>query len=176
MFLSAVEIANCLPNTSLLHSYWQKVSVQNSSMPNQTVPVTFVLAPVMWYSSVQWEVSWSHSWHEWFFFLLETDLQGQKWEEGGQQLTNSCRATSLHSSMEHHSLAVCGMMVPWICNAETLQRKQCASSLSPGGVREGSLSYTTSGRLTLFNKALYSCSLLCFMSPGSKYLRLSLFR
>lgn len=40
-------------------------------------------------------------------------------------------------------------MVPWIGNAETLQRKQCAGSLSGGGggVRGDSLSYITLGDL-----------------------------
>lgn len=85
-----------------------------------------------------------------FFFLLETELQGQKCEEGGQKLTNSCSATSLHSSSEHHS--PCSL---W--NDGSLDR-QCRDSaekavcrftgwVGGGGVRGDSLSYITLGDL-----------------------------
>lgn len=66
------------------------------------------------------------------FFLQETELQGWRWEEGGQKLTNSSRATSLHSSREGHS--PCSL---WNDGSLDLQygdsaEKPVCRSLSPG--------------------------------------------
>lgn len=111
------------------------------------------------------------------FLLLETELQGLRWEEGGRELAGSSRATSVHSFRKHHSHGS-----PWNDGSlESALRSPCREGsvvghcLSGSGGERGPV-ICDFWEPYSFQDVFVFCLLPCFTSPGSESLWFTLFR